>query len=225
VSAVSSANGQAFITIQNPWIIEDSGNAAIYAIRADGGAYETANAGVFGAIIELGNGTVSADNTAYRADDAQIRLNGTRGTTTQSLVGIGTVLTPGQIKSSVVPIGSATSLTTATAKTITSLSLEPGVWRLTGIVAYRPDTTTSVTRLMSAIGPTNNALPATLGVDEANNQMMGAAYVPGTINIQVVTGEAIVTLTAQTTYYLIGHATFTVSTLTAFGKIQAERIS
>jgi hypothetical protein len=75
VSAVSSANGQAFITIQNPWLIEDSANAAVYAVNAEGDLYEAANAGVFGAIVELGNGTIGADNTAFRANDAQIRLN------------------------------------------------------------------------------------------------------------------------------------------------------
>ena len=134
------------------------------------------------------------------------------------------MLVPGEIKSAVLAVGSATSLTTATAKTITSVSLEPGVWKITGVVAYRPDTTTSVSRFITAISSTNNALPSTLGVDETQTNMISAAFVPGTINITQATGEAIVTLTATTTYYLIGHATFTVSTLTAFGKIQAERI-
>lgn len=225
VSAVSSANGQAFITIQNPWIIEDSGNAAIYAIRADGGAYEAVNAGVFGAIVELGNGTVSADNTAYRADDAQIILNGTRGTSTQSLVGIGTVLTPGQIKSSVVEVGSAVSLTTDTATNITTLSLEPGVWRVAGGVSFRPNTTTSVTRLIASISVTSATLGGSSVVGESQNNLISAAYVPGQINITVDAGDAIMTLTAQTTVYLIARPTFTVSTMTGFGKIQAERIS
>lgn len=224
VSAVSTANGQAFITIQNPWLIEDSANAAIYAINAEGDLYEAAFPGVFGAVVALGPGTIGADNTAFRANDAQIRIDGTRGTATKSLAGIGTVLVPGEIKSAVLAVGSVTSLTTGTAKTITSVSLEPGVWKITGVVAYRPDTTTSVTRFITAISATNNALPSTLGVDETQTNMMSAAFVPGIINITQATGEAIVTLTATTTYYLIGHATFTVSTLTAFGKIQAERI-
>jgi hypothetical protein len=225
VSAVSSANGQAFITIQNPWLIEDSGNAAIYAVNAEGDLYEAANAGVFGAIVELGNGTIGADNTAFRANDAQIRLNGTRGTATQSLAGIGTVLTPGQIKSAIVEIGSAVSLTTDTATNITTLSLEPGVWRVAGLVAFRPDTTTSITRLIASISVTSATLGGSSVVGESQNQSIGAAYVPGQINIVVDAGEAIMTLTAQTTVYLIGRPTFTVSTMTGFGKIQAERIS
>ena len=224
VSAVSSANGQAFVTIANPWIIENSANAGIYAIRAEGAAYEAVNAGVFGAVIELGNGNVTGDNTAYRADDAQIRLNGTRGTTTQSIAGIGTVFSPGQVKSTVVASGSATSLTTATAKTITSVSLEPGTWKISGQVNYLPAGTTSITRFISAISSTDNALPSVSDLGSAGNNLIGAAYVPGAITINSVTGDAIVTLTATTVYYLIGHATFTVSTMTAFGKIQAERI-
>ena len=225
VSAISSANGQAFITIQNPWLIEDSNNASIYAINAEGDLYEGAFPGVFGAIVELGNGTIGADNTAFRANDAQIRVNGTRGTATQSLAGIGTVLTPGQTKSGVLVLASATSLTTATAKTITSVSLEPGVWKLTGQVNYLPAGTTSITRFISALSTTDNALPSVNDVTNASSNMIGAAYVPGAITINMATGEAIATLTATTTYYLIGHATFTVSTMTAFGKIQAERIS
>ena len=228
VSAVSSANGQAFITIQNPWLIEDSGNAAIYAVNAEGDLYEAANAGTFGAIVELGNGTIGADNTAFRANDAQIRLNGTRGTATQSLVGIGTVLTPGQIKSSGVAIGSAVSLTTDTVTNITSISLEPGVWHVSGQIAFRPNTTTSVTRLIANINSMSATLPDPDAVGGAQNQIISAAFVPGQINITIDAGEAIMdlrTATANTTVYLIARPTFTVSTMTGFGKIQAERIS
>ena len=224
VSAVSSANGQAFITIASPWLVEDSANASIYAINAEGDLYEAAFPGVFGAVVALGPGTIGADNTAFRANDAQIRIDGTRGTSTKSLAGIGTVLVPGEIKSGVLALGSATSLTTATAKTITSVSLEPGTWKITGQVNYLPAGTTSITRFISALSSTDNALPAVSDLASAGMNMISAAYVPGAITINLGTGEAIVTLTATTTYYVIGHATFTVSTMTAFGKIQAERI-
>ena len=225
VSAVSSANGQAFINIQNPWLIEDSANAAIYAVNAEGDLYEAANAGVFGAIVELGNGTIGADNTAFRANDAQIRLNGTRGTASKSLAGIGTVLTPGEIKSATLASGSAVSLTTGTSANVTTLSLEPGVWRVTGQVAFTPAASTSITQLMAFISTTSATAPSPDTVAGGRNQQGGAAYVPGTNNQVLNTGEAILTLTATTTVYLGGQGIFTVSTLTAFGKIQAERIS
>jgi hypothetical protein len=225
VSAISSANGQAFITIQNPWLIEDSNDASIYAINAEGDLYEGANAGIFGAIVELGNGTIGADNTAFRANDAQIRLNGTRGTATQSLAGIGTVLTPGQIKSASVAVGSPVSLTTDTATNITTLSLEPGVWRVMGQLGFIPAASTSITQLQAAINTTSATSPAVDAVAAARNQQGGAAYVPGAVIQALGTSEAILTLTATTTVYLIARAIFTVSTMTAYGKIQAERIS
>jgi hypothetical protein len=225
VSAVSSANGQAFITIQNPWLIEDSNNASIYAINAEGDLYEGAFPGVFGAIVELGNGTIGADNTAFRANDAQIRVNGTRGTATQSLAGIGTVLVPGQIKSSSLALGSAVSLTTDTTANVTSVSLEPGIWRVTGNVGFVPAATTSITNLNPAINSTSATLPNPEVVAGSQNRVMSAAYVPNVANITMDAGEGIFTLTATTTVYLLARATFTVSTMTAYGKIQAERIS
>jgi hypothetical protein len=225
VSAISSANGQAFITIQNPWLIEDSANAAIYAVNAEGDLYEAANAGVFGAIVELGNGTIGADNTAFRANDAQIRLNGTRGTASKSLAGIGTVLTPNEVKSSSVATGSAISLTTTTAANITTISLEPGVWRVTGQVAFNPAGTTSITRLVAAISQTSATIPASDTVGGGYNSVSCGAYVPGVIVIGLDAGDAIVTLTATTTYYLVTRGDFTIAALTAFGKIQATRLS
>jgi len=225
VSAVSSANGQARISITSPWLIEDSGNAAIYAINAEGDLFEAANAGTFGAIVTLGDGTIGADNTAFRANDAQIRLNGTRGTATQSLAGIGTVLTPGEIKSATVAVGSAVSQTTNTTTNITSISLEPGVWRVSGQVAFVPNAATSITTLIAAINSTSATLPDPDAVAGGYNRVTSAAYVPAVANITMDAGDAIFTLTAQTTVYLMARPTFTVNVMTAYGKIQAQRIS
>jgi hypothetical protein len=50
------------------------------------------------------------------------------------------------------------------------------------------------------------------------------AFVPAVANLTVQAGEAIVSISATTTVYLLARATFTVSTMTAYGKIQAVRI-
>lgn len=225
VSAVSSANGQAFITIASPWLIEDSANASIYAVNAEGDLYEAAFPGVFGAVVALGPGTIGADNTAFRANDSQIRLDGTRGTATQSLAGIGTVLTPGQIKTATRAIGSPLSLTTDTVADLATLSLEPGVWKVSGTVAFITGASTSITRLMAFVNDASVTIPAADKIGGGLNQIISAAYVPGAITIAIDAGEAIMTLTATTTVYLSARGSFTVSTLTGYGKIQAQRIS
>lgn len=136
----------------------------------------------------------------------------------------GSVLIPGQVFSATVASGSAVSLTTATPANVTSLSLTPGVWRVTGQAAFAPAATTSITILTAAINTTSATVPSPETVAAARNQQTSPAYVPNA-NQVLVTGEAILTLTATTTVYLVAQATFTVSTLGAFGKIQATRIS
>lgn len=225
VQAVSSANGQAFITINHPWLVEDSGNASIYAINADGDLYTNANAGILGAVVALGPGNITADNTAFYANDAQIRLDGTRGTATKIIAGIGTVFTPAEVKSSIRTEASAISLTSSVTADITSVSLEPGTWSVSGVVGFLPAASTSVTRFGSGINTASGVLPVPETLGTATSVQTFDAFVPGNTGQIFPTGQAIITVTTTTTVYLIARSIFTVSTMTGYGKIQAIRLS
>jgi hypothetical protein len=133
-------------------------------------------------------------------------------------------LAENEIISSVVPTASDIALTTATAASVTSITLGPGTWRVTGVVGFNPGASTSITVLMVAVN-TAASMPFPDVLASGRSQQAGAAYVPGA-NIQAVaTGEGIFTFTSNTLVYLVTRAEFTVSTLRAFGKIQAQRLA
>lgn len=226
IEAISSANGQSRLTVAREDTIEDSGNASIYAIKANGDAYETANPGAVGVIVDILSGRVVADNTAYYANDATIRLGpGVGGTTTQALVGIGTVRRPGEVKSAAVASGAAVALTTGVTADVTSLSLEPGVWLVDAQASFSPAGTTSITGLIVGVNTASATIPAPDTIGACRNQQSGAAYVPGANNQVLGAGSAIITVTTTTPVYLVVRGAFTIAALSAFGKIQAQRLA
>ena len=126
----------------------------------------------------------------------------------------------GEIISSSIAIGSATSLTTATAKSITSITLTPGDWMVSGNIGFIAATGTIPTALTASVSVTNNT-QATSPNDGAFAQIQATL---GTASTNVLTlASTRINITSTTTYYLVGTATFTVSTLTAYGSISARR--
>lgn len=130
----------------------------------------------------------------------------------------------GKPLSSTVATGSAVSLVTATAKTVTSMTLTPGDWDVSWRCLFRFDTTTNITELLASISLTNNTLLLTTGA--FNENMYGAAgLVPtnaGSIGNSV--GPWRVNITTDTVVYGIAFATFTVSTAFAYGYLSARRV-
>jgi len=127
----------------------------------------------------------------------------------------------GEILSTTLASGSAVALVTATAKTVTSVSLTAGVWAVNGIVQYTSAGTTTSTRLDACISLTNNA-SSTLGttaLTRYNSSNTGTN--PG---YGIPVGTVYLNLAATTTVYLVAVADFAVSTLSAYGQIQAVRI-
>lgn len=141
------------------------------------------------------------------------------GTSTNDDAGSGIL---GQYTESVIAQASATSLTTGTPKNITSISLGAGDWDVSGVVAFLPAATTSVTVYIAAINTTSATLPVAAAGGRA--QHSSAAQVPG--GAQDVLGIPTVrlSLSGTTTVYLVGQANFTVSTMTAYGGIRARRM-
>lgn len=126
----------------------------------------------------------------------------------------------GEVISSTVAIGSAVSLTTATAKTITSITLSPGDWMVSGNIGFIAAAGTLPTVLTASISTTDNT-QATSPNGGAFNQL-GLSFTAASTNVLPLAPTRI-NITTQTTYYLVGTATFTVSTLTAYGSITARR--
>jgi hypothetical protein len=128
----------------------------------------------------------------------------------------------GEVISANVAPGSAVALTTSTAKNVTSISLTAGDWDVYGNVGFAPAATTSITVIAQSISQTTNTHDTNEGSYGARSF---AAHVPGANNfLHVLTTTGLrIRLAATTTIYLVASATFTVSTLGAYGKIWARR--
>jgi hypothetical protein len=141
------------------------------------------------------------------------------GTTAADSASAGTV---GEYIESVIASGSATSLTTSTSKSITSITLTAGDWDVTGSVSFVGTSTTSYTFIQSSLSTTNNTNDITNG--RAATQDI-SAVVPGAGTDYILPIQTCrFNVSGSTTVYLIGTATFTASTCTAYGMIRARRI-
>lgn len=126
----------------------------------------------------------------------------------------------GEVISSTVAIGSAISMTTATGISIASIALTPGDWMVNGNIGYIAAAGTLPTVLTASISATNNT-QATSPNGGAFNQL-SLAFTSGSTNVLTLTPTRL-NISASATYYLVGTATFTVSTLTGYGSITARR--
>ena len=124
----------------------------------------------------------------------------------------------GYSTSSSVAIGSAVSLTTATAANVTSLTIGPGSFRLTGNIGFIPAAGTLPTILVGSI----NTTTATQATSPNGGAFVRQANTFPASESQVMpVGSMIVNPTVSTTYYLVATADFSVSTMTAYGSITA----
>jgi len=126
----------------------------------------------------------------------------------------------GEYISSTLAIGSAVSLTTATTANVTSISLTAGDWDVSGNVGFIGAAGTLPTIEIAAIGQTSATLPTSPngGMYSREDIALPAA---STQIIPIATGR--ISLASTTTVYLVAQATFSVSTLTAYGFIGARR--
>lgn len=126
----------------------------------------------------------------------------------------------GEIITSVLASGSAVSLTTATAKTVTSISLTAGDWDVTGMVDFHPGATTTGSYFQAGISTTTNALGSQDQYTSAPMALAAGLGVDVGLNCPVVRQS----LSGTTTIYLTCVAGFALSTLTAYGTIRARRV-
>lgn len=133
----------------------------------------------------------------------------------------------GALVTSSIPVGSAVSLTTATPANITSISLTPGDWDIVGFVDFNPAATTSVTNLTASVSLTSATVSGQtggsgLGTDPTAIVNQAAAVPAGVVGVG--TSPVRLSITKTTTVYLVAQATFTVSTMSAYGTLRANRV-
>lgn len=145
------------------------------------------------------------------------QLAGIIGTTTNNDANTGSV---GEFVSSTVAQGSALSLVSFTDKTVTSISLTAGDWDISGEVMVLVASTTSVTQVQGSTSLTTNL------IDESYKfAYYTAAFAAGaTSSIGWPIPRRRVSIASTTTVYLVARAGFTVSTASAWGRIDARRV-
>lgn len=127
----------------------------------------------------------------------------------------------GQVITSSVGITSATPLTTAIDKSITSITLTAGDWMVSGNIGFIAAATTVPTKLTASISATNN----TQAISPNDGGFAQIQATLGTASTNVLTTSPMrINIASTTTYYLVGTATFTGATLSAYGSISARRL-
>jgi hypothetical protein len=146
-----------------------------------------------------------------------LKAGGLIGTTTNDSAATGYV---GEYLPASLASGSATSLTTATSKTVISQSLTAGDWEVWGIIGFIPNASTSITQFQAGISITNN----TLGAEDTYTTQSMAAVVLGALTQRYLAPRQRISIASTTTIYLIANATFTVNVMTAFGSLFCRRM-
>lgn len=135
----------------------------------------------------------------------------------------------GEYAQSTIPLGSAVALTTATPANVTSIVLTPGDWDLDGQINFSPAASTSVTQYNASASGTTATLATQPGAGnfapDSTYTINQAAQVPvAGFSAATMTVRVSVPIGASQTVFLVAQATFTVSTLSAFGTIRARRV-
>lgn len=118
--------------------------------------------------------------------------------------------------------GSAVSLTTATSTNVTSLSLGPGEWDVSGLISIKGGATTTITYIQASL-----SLVSATG-DSTCHRMTSLSPRSDMLSLVAETdypiGVARFSLASTTTIYLVVNVGFAVSTCLAYGGINARRI-
>ncbi len=131
----------------------------------------------------------------------------------------------GEYLSSTIALGSATSLTSNTAKDITTLTLSPGDWKPWGTIAIIPAGTTTLSSFVGSVNTTSGVqatspaggsmftlnLPVTTGFTTGATQMLP-------------TGQSRQNVSVTTVIYLVVTVVFNISTCTGYGFLAARRM-
>jgi hypothetical protein len=126
----------------------------------------------------------------------------------------GTLADCGTVGANVTPIqgsASAVSMTTATSKTITSVSLTVGTWACNGSMRFIGGTGAVQTNEAGGISATTNVLPSSPYYFQSQETTSAATAFAAAVPQQIIT------VASTTTYYLVGNVAFSGGTATADG--------
>lgn len=130
----------------------------------------------------------------------------------------------GQVGEFLTNNANAVSLTSTVVANVTSVSLTPGDWEVYGNVQFVAAGTTAFGFIASAISTVSATLPVNLtSSGGAYNLINSSGFATGSNQI-LPTGTTRIILATTTTVFLVGQASFSVSTMTANGYIGARRI-
>jgi|HubBroStandDraft_3_1064219.scaffolds.fasta_scaffold01327_7 hypothetical protein len=129
----------------------------------------------------------------------------------------------GNVTSSVIASGSAVSLTTATAKNVTSLTLGVGTWRLYGYVDYVLASATS-TLFQQGFGTTTNSFTNSLQAQDTNLLDVSPLTTTSVTLTKATPWQQITVSSGTQTVYMVAEATFSAGTVTAYGSFNALQV-
>ena len=128
---------------------------------------------------------------------------------------------PGEIISSDIPTASAVAQSVSgTAVSVTSVALTPGDWDCTASVVTKPAGSTTTSRLAAAISGTDATLPTVV----ENGQTIFSAPQAAGIAEAIPVPLTVELVSANTTVFLVGDATFATSTMSLYGQIICRRM-
>jgi hypothetical protein len=161
-----------------------------------------------GLLTSSSNGTVSITAAGQIA-----------GTATNDSASAGKV---GEYIFSEILSGSGVSLTSATAKDVTTISLTAGDWDVWGNVGFNPAGSTTATLYFGWISTTANTLPGVVP-NKGAMVIQSQSFPAGAAQIMPV-GRTRISVAGTTTISLGVQSTFAVSTMSAYGFIGARRV-
>jgi hypothetical protein len=128
----------------------------------------------------------------------------------------------GEYISSEIALGSAVSLSNATAANVTSISLTAGDWDVYGTTSFINSGSTTLTNIVGAIATTSATVPTfPNGGGGAQLFLLGGTT---TLASNTLTFSKRLSLASTTTVYLVASAAFTNGTITGYGFIGARRM-
>jgi hypothetical protein len=171
-------------------------------------------------VMNAGNSSIAGIKTF----STQAIITGTATNDSAAAGVIGEYIQASRVKSAATGATSTTTLNV----TASALSLTAGDWDVSGCVVFLAAATTSVTLLKAAISKTSATLPATdtIGVPtsgEVSGQISTAANI-ATGDNSLVMPTCRISLSGTTNIFLVANATFSVSTLTVYGSLNARRV-
>lgn len=140
------------------------------------------------------------------------------GTTTNNNAAAGEI---GEYIEAFTQIGSAVSLTTATAANIASISLTHGDWDVSGVLWFNANGAAVITNAYLGITPTSATLPSA-GTNFGTAGIASSLSATGIFSLQSASFR--ISLAATTTIYIVAYSTFTISTNSAYGGLRARRV-